>query len=85
MQNEIATKDDRIRKLQLEIEKLDKISNENTKTKEEMDSKLSVLKEENAKYRAENERLQKLNQKLENKLAKSAEILNKIYQSISKR
>ena len=85
MQNEIATKDDRIRKLQLEIEKLDKISNENTKTKEEMDSKLSVLKEENSKYRAENERLQKLNQKLENKLAKSAEILNKIYQSISKR
>ena len=85
MQNEIATKDDRIRKLQLEIEKLDKISNENTKTKEEMDSKLLVLKEENSKYRAENERLQKLNQKLENKLAKSAEILNKIYQSISKR
>ena len=85
MQNEIATKDDRIRKLQLEIEKLDKISNENTKTKEEMDSKLSVLKEENSKYRAENERLQKLNQKLENKLAKSAEILNKIYQSISKK
>ena len=85
MQNEIDAKDDKIRKLQLEIEKLDQISNETSKEKEEINHELSTLREEVSKYRIENERLEKENRKLEAKLSKSAEILNKIYQSISKK
>lgn len=85
MQNEIDAKDDKIRKLQLEIEKLDQISNETSKEKEEINHELSTLREEVSKYRIENERLEKENRKLEAKLSKSAEILNKIYQSIYKK
>ena len=85
MQSEIDAKDDKIRKLQLEIEKLDKVSSEASKEKEDINNELSTLKEENVKYRAENERLKEQNSKLEAKLAKSTEILNKIYQSISKK
>ena len=65
MQSEIDAKDDKIRKLQLEIEKLDKLNNEITTERDTIINELS-------------------NQKLEAKLAKSAEVLNKIYQSISK-
>ena len=85
MQNEMDSKDDKIRKLQLEIEKLDKINSENSKSKEETDNIILSLKQENERYQAENEKLAALNQKLEEKLAKSAEILNKIYKSISKK
>ena len=85
MQNEIDAKDDKIRKLQLEIEKLDQISNETSKEKEEINHELTTLREEVSKYRIENERLEKENRKLEAKLSKSAEILNKIYQSIYKK
>ncbi len=85
MQNEIDAKDDKIRKLQLEIEKLDQISNETSKEKEEINHELTTLREEVSKYRTENERLEKENRKLEAKLSKSAEILNKIYQSIYKK
>ena len=85
MQNEIDARDDKIRKLQLEIEKLDQISNEASKEKEEINNELSTLKEEVSKYRSENEKLEKENRKLQEKLSKSAEILNKIYKSISKK
>lgn len=85
MQSEIDAKDDKIRKLQLEIEKLDQISSEASKEKEEINSELSTLREEVSKYRTENDRLEKENRKLQEKLSKSAEILNKIYQSISKK
>ena len=85
MQSEIDAKDDKIRKLQLEIEKLDKISSEASVERENINNELSNLKEENAKYRAEVERLQSQNKELETKLAKSAELLNKIYKSISRR
>lgn len=85
MQSEIDAKDDKIRKLQLEIEKLDKVSSEASKEKEEINNELSTLKDENIRYRTENEKLQEQNRKLEAKLAKSTEILNKIYKSISKK
>lgn len=85
MQSEIDAKDDKIRKLQLEIEKLDKISSEASVERENINNELSNLKEENAKYRAEVERLQSQNKELETKLAKSAELLNKIYKSISRK
>lgn len=85
MQNEIDAKDDKIRKLQLEIEKLDKLNNEITTERDTIINELSNVREENSKYHTENERLEQINQKLEAKLAKSAEVLNKIYQSISKR
>ena len=85
MQSEIDAKDDKIRKLQLEIEKLDKINNESSTERENINNELSNLKEENTKYRAEVERLQSRNKELESKLAKSTELLNKIYQSISRK
>ena len=85
MQSEIDAKDDKIRKLQLEIEKLDKINNESSTERENINNELSNLKEENTKYRAEVERLQSRNKELEAKLAKSTELLNKIYQSISRK
>ena len=85
MQSEIDAKDDKIRKLQLEIEKLDKINNESSTERENINNELSYLKEENAKYRAEVEKLQSRNKELESKLAKSTELLNKIYQSISRK
>ena len=85
MQSEIDAKDDKIRKLQLEIEKLDKLNNEITTERDTIINELSNVREENSKYHTENERLEQTNQKLEAKLAKSAEVLNKIYQSISKR
>lgn len=84
MQSEIDAKDDKIRKLQLEIEKLDKLNNEITTERDTIINELSNVREENSKYHTENERLEQINQKLEAKLAKSAEVLNKIYQSISK-
>ena len=82
MQSEMDAKDEKIRKLQLEIEKLDQISNDASKEKEEINSELSNLKEEVSKYRTENEKLERENENLKAKLAKSSEILNKIYQSI---
>ena len=85
MQSEIDAKDDKIRKLQLEIEKLDKINNESSTERENINNELSNLKEENTKYHAEVERLQSRNKELEAKLAKSTELLNKIYQSISRK
>ena len=85
MQSEMDAKDEKIRKLQLEIEKLDQISNDASKEKEEINSELSNLKEEVSKYRTENEKLERENKNLKAKLAKSSEILNKIYQSISKK
>ena len=85
MQSELDAKDDKIRKLQLEIEKLDKISSEASVERESINNELSYLKEENAKYRAEVEKLQSRNKELESKLAKSAELLNKIYKSISRK
>ena len=85
MQSEMDAKDDKIRKLQLEIEKLDQLNHEITGEKENAINELSNLKKENDKYRADNEKLQAINNKLEAKLAKTAEIMNKIYQSISKK
>ena len=85
MQSELDAKDDKIRKLQLEIEKLDKISSETSAERESINSELSNLKEANAKYRAEIDKLQSQNKELETKLAKSTELLNKIYQSISRK
>ena len=85
MQSEMDAKDEKIRKLQLEIEKLDQISNDASKEKEEINSELSNLKEEVSKYRTKNEKLERENENLKAKLAKSSEILNKIYQSISKK
>ena len=85
MQSELDAKDNKIRKLQLEIEKLDKISSEASVERENINNELSNLKEENTKYRAEVERLQSRNKELESKLAKSTELLNKIYQSISRK
>ncbi len=85
MQSELDAKDNKIRKLQLEIEKLDKINNESSTERENINNELSNLKEENTKYRAEVERLQSRNKELESKLAKSTELLNKIYQSISRK
>ena len=84
MQSEMDAKDEKIRKLQLEIEKLDKISSEASEERENLNQNLLELKEENAKCQEENEKLRKENEKLEAKLAKSAEILNKIYRSILK-
>lgn len=85
MQSEMDAKDEKIRKLQLEIEKLDQISSETSKEKDDINNELATLKEENSKYRSEINDLQRQNSKLEAKLAKSTEILNKIYQSISKK
>ena len=85
MQSELDAKDDKIRKLQLEIEKLDKINNESSTERENINNELSNLKEENTKYRAEIEKLQSENKELEMKLAKSADLLNKIYKSISRK
>ena len=85
MQSELDAKDEKIRKLQLEIEKLDKISSEASVERENVNHELSNLKEENTKYRAEVEKLQSRNKELETKLAKSAELLNKIYKSISRK
>ena len=85
MENEIHTKDEKIRKLQLEIEKLDQISNEASKEKENTVEEIKNLKEENAKYCSEIDRLTNENKNLEAKLAKSKEILNKIYKTISKK
>ena len=85
MQSELDAKDEKIRKLQLEIEKLDKISSEASVERESVNHELSNLKEENTKYRAEVEKLQSRNKQLETKLAKSAELLNKIYKSISRK
>ena len=85
MQSELDAKDEKIRKLQLEIEKLDKISSEASVERESVNHELSNLKEENTKYRAEVEKLQSRNKELETKLAKSAELLNKIYKSISRK
>ena len=85
MQSELDAKDEKIRKLQLEIEKLDKISSEASVERESVNHELSNLKEENTKYRAEVEKLQSRNKELETKLAKSTELLNKIYKSISRK
>ena len=85
MQSELDAKDEKIRKLQLEIEKLDKISSEASVERESVNHELFNLKEENTKYRAEVEKLQSRNKELETKLAKSAELLNKIYKSISRK
>ncbi len=85
MQSEIDAKDEKIRKLQLEIEKLDRISSEATAERESINKELAELREENTKYRAENENLHVQNGQLEAKLAKCTEVLNKIYKSISKK
>lgn len=85
MQSEIDAKDDKIRKLQLEIEKLDKLNNESSAEKENIKNELFNLKEENATYREQIEKLQSQNKELEAKIAKSAELLNIIYKSISKK
>ena len=85
MQDEITTKDEKIRQLQLEIEKLDKISDEKAREREDINQEIKSLKASNDKYRQDNEKLQQENEKLKAKLAKSAEILNKIYQSVSKK
>ena len=85
MQSEMDAKDDKIRKLQLEIEKLDQLNHEITSDKENAMNEIANLKTENDKYRADNEKLQEINNKLEAKLAKTAEIMNKIYKSISKK
>ena len=85
MQSEIDAKEDKIRKLQLEIEKLDKQTNELTQKRDAVIEELSEVREQNEKYRDENERLETLNRKLEAKLAKSDEILRKIYKTISRK
>ena len=85
MQSEMDAKDEKIRKLQLEIEKLDQISNDASKEKEEINSELSNLKEEVSKYRTENEKLERENENLKAKLAKSSEILNKKYKNKTKK
>ncbi len=85
MQSEIDAKEDKIRKLQLEIEKLDQLNHETTSEKENVMKEITDLRKENEKYRADNEKLQEINNKLEAKLAKTAEIMNKIYKSISKK
>ena len=85
MQSEIDAKDDKIRKLQLEIEKLDQISSEASKEKESTIEEIKNLKEENAKHLSEIDKLTKENKDLSAKLAKSKEILNKIYKTISKK
>ena len=85
MQGEIDAKEDKIRKLQLEIEKLDKQTNELTQERDAVIEELSGVREQNEKYRDENERLEILNRKLEAKLAKSDEILRKIYKTISRK
>ena len=78
MQGEIDAKEDKIRKLQLEIEKLDKQTNELTQERDAVIEELSGVREQN-------ERLETLNRKLEAKLAKSDEILRKIYKTISRK
>ena len=85
MQSEIDAKEDKIRKLQLEIEKLDQLNHETTSEKENVMKEITDLRKENEKYRVDNEKLQEINNKLEAKLAKTAEIMNKIYKSISKK
>ena len=85
MQSEIDAKEDKIRKLQLEIEKLDQLNHEITSAKEDALKEVENLRKENSKYRADNEKLGEINNKLENRLAKTAEIMNKIYKSISKK
>ncbi len=85
MQSEIDTKEDKIRKLQLEIEKLDQLNHEVTNEKDNAVAEVSKLKQEIQKYQTDNQKLQEINNKLETKLAKTAEIMNKIYQSISKK
>ncbi len=85
MQSEMDAKDDKIRKLQLEIEKLDQLNHEITSDKENAMNEIANFKKENEKYRVDNEKLQEINNKLEAKLAKTAEIMNKIYKSISKK
>ena len=85
MQSEIDAKDEKIRKLQLEIEKLDQISSEASKEKESTIEEIKNLKEENAKHLSEIDKLTKENKDLSAKLAKSKEILNKIYKTISKK
>ncbi len=85
MQSEIDAKDEKIRKLQLEIEKLDQISSEASKEKESTIEEIKNLKEENTKYLSEIDKLTKENKDLSAKLAKSKEILNKIYKTISKK
>ena len=82
MQSEIDAKDEKIRKLQLEIEKLDQISSEASKEKESTIEEIKNLKEENAKHLSEIDKLTKENKDLSAKLAKSKEILNKIYKKI---
>ena len=77
MQSEIDAKDEKIRKLQLEIEKLDQISSEASKEKESTIEEIKNLKEENTKYLSEIDKLTKENKDLSAKLAKSKEILNK--------
>ena len=77
MQSEIDAKDEKIRKLQLEIEKLDQISSEASKEKESTIEEIKNLKEENTKYLSEIDKLLKENKDLSAKLAKSKEILNK--------
>ena len=85
MQSEIDAKEDKIRKLQLEIEKLDQLNHEITSAKEDALKEVENLRKENSKYRADNEKLGEINNKLENRLAKTDEIMNKIYKSISKK
>ena len=69
----------------LEIEKLDQISSEASKEKESTIEEIKNLKEENTKYLSEIDKLTKENKDLSAKLAKSKEILNKIYKTISKK
>ena len=60
-------------------------TNELTQERDAVIEELSGVREQNEKYRDENERLEILNRKLEAKLAKSDEILRKIYKTISRK
>ncbi len=74
MLGQLEKQNDKINSLQTQIEKLESVNAE-----------YESIKEENNTLRKENEKLVSQNKKMEIKLAKSAEILNKIYKSISKK
>ncbi|MDD6323662.1 MAG: hypothetical protein PUA73_03530 [Bacilli bacterium] len=74
MQEEIKGKDEKINSLKAQLEDLKSIN----RNLESVNKDIETLKKEN-------EALAATNKKLEIKLAKSAEILNKIYKSISKK
>ena len=74
MLSQLEKQNDKIKSLQTQIENLESVNVE-----------YESIKEENDALRKENEKLINQNKKMEIKLAKSAEILNKIYKSISKK